>query len=99
MAVFSHILVPGGSPAITATLGAAASSAEIVLGNRCVFLLVCSAACQIKFGNTGMGAAAATDLLIPANVPMTFDTSDQFTSVRIFSTPGGNYSILKLTKS
>lgn len=99
MAVQSHILVPGGSPAVTATLGATSSSAEIVLGKNCIFVIVCSAACQIKFGNTGMAAAAATDLLIPASVPMTFDTSDQFTSVRIFSTPGGNYSILKLAKS
>jgi hypothetical protein len=99
MAVQSHILVPGGSPAVTATLGANASSAEIVLGKNCIFLVVCVAACQIKFGNTGMSAADATSQSIPSNYPMTFDTGDQFTSIRIFSTPGSLYSVLKLAKS
>lgn len=99
MAVQSHILVPGGAVPTTATLGATSSSAEIVLGKNCIFLVVCAAACQIKFGNSGMAAASATDQLIPSNYPMTFDTGDQFTSIRIFSTPGSLYSVLKLAKS
>lgn len=96
MAIQTHILVPG-SASPTKTNVAGASSAEVVLGNRCIFLIVCDAALNLKFGVAGMGAAAATDMLIPANFPMTFDTSDLWSSVRIFGT--GNAYILKLSKS
>lgn len=96
MAIQTHILVPG-SASPSKTNVSAASSAEVVLGNRCIFLIVCDAALNLKFGNAGMSAAAATDMLIPANFPMTFDTSDLWSSVRIFGT--GNAYILKLSKS
>lgn len=97
MAIQTHILVPGAASPSKTNVTGPASSAEIVLGNRCIFLIVCDAALNLKFGVAGMSAAAATDMLIPANFPMTFDTSDLWSSVRVFGT--GNAYILKLSKS
>lgn len=99
MAVFASVFVPSGEPAVTATL-AGASSAEIVLGTNRIFKISATGASNvlaIKFGNAGMGAAAATDYVLPPNTESFFDTGDAYSSIRIFGT--GTYSIQKLSRS
>jgi hypothetical protein len=83
-----------------ATVNATSSSAEIVIGTNRIFLLRTSGASNVKFGNTGMGAAAATDWIIPANntVPDMFDMGDAVDRIRIYN-PGGagiTYTIMFL---
>jgi len=98
MAVVSAILVFSGEPCQNATIGAAASTGEIVLGKNAIFAINATADINIKFGNAGMAAAAATDYRIPANQQTTLDTSDTFDRIRVFSTPGGNLSVQKLSR-
>lgn len=99
MAVQSSILVPAGDAVLTATLGATSSSAELTLGTNRIFSIVATADVNVKFGNTGMGAASANDYRIPANQQTTFDTSDQWSRIRVFSTAGGTYHIQFLSRS
>ena len=99
MAVLAATLVPAGELCVSATLGAATSSAEIVLGTNRIFVINATADVNIRFGNAGMVAAAATDYRIPSGQQITFDTGDAFGSIRIFSTPGATYFIQKLSRS
>lgn len=82
-----------------ASLAAGASSAEIVLGNNQIFSIVAFAQAvgtttnniNLKFGVSGMSAAAATDMGLPCGTPTSdaglqyFDTGDTFSSVRVFN--------------
>lgn len=101
MATFLSYNVPSGELATTATL-AGASSSEIVLGVNCLFAFsvtsaTAGASLNIRFGQPGMPAAAATDFQVPAGQVVLFDTGLAFTSVRVFGT--GTYSIQKLTRA
>jgi hypothetical protein len=96
MAVFSHVLVPAGVRA-TKTNVSGASSAEVAVAKGALVLFVADAALNLRFGRTGMAAAANTDLLIPANTPMVFDFGDEYSSFRVFGT-GNLYSQLLTRK-
>lgn len=89
--------VPGyaGDAVVTATLGAAASTAEIVLGNNASFFITCAGDFHVKFGNSGMAAAAASDFQFPANSVQHLFTGDHTDRIRVFSTAGGVYWIQK----
>lgn len=95
MAVMSAILVFSGEPCVNAA-PAGASTAEIVLGTNCIFAINATADINIKFGNSGMGAAAATDYRIPANQQTTLDTGSAFDRIRVFGT--ASVSIQKLSR-
>lgn len=98
MAVFSSTYGFSGDAVATAVLGAAASTAEIVLGNEAVFAITCTGDFHVKFGNSGMAAAAATDFQYPANSVQTLQTGDHTDRIRIFSTAGGTYWVQRLDR-
>jgi hypothetical protein len=99
MAVFAATPVPAGELCVSATLAAAGASAEIVLGTNRLFKINATGDINIRFGNAGMVAAAATDYRVPGNTEQIWDTGDAFGSVRLFSTPGATYFIQKLSRS
>jgi hypothetical protein len=99
MAVQTFVPTFSGDAVVTATLGAAASTAEIVLGIQQLFLISSAGDFHVKFGNAGMAAAAATDFLFPANTVQTLYTGDHTDRIRVFSTAGGTYWIQKLDRS
>jgi len=94
MATQASILCPGK---VTSQTLAGASGAEILVGNNAIIAVSGSAIGQIKFGDTGMGAAAATDFNIPANTIAYFDMGDHFSAVRIFGT--GTYTVMQMNRS
>lgn len=107
MAVMDAILTPGEPRGTqTAGLGASASTAELLLGPQQIFVISgrgasgASASLHIRFGRTGMAAAAATDFFVPACAMPTFDTGSEFTHVRVFNPNAGaiDVHILKLSK-
>ena len=95
MAVFEFIPVPAGTA--TKTNVAGASSAAIVLGASSLFMFTADADMWIKFGNSGMGAAANTDFYIPAKTPIKFDMGQSCDRLRVFGT--GNFYIQPISKS
>ncbi len=95
MAVFSSILVPAGASTAgsttadkTGTITTAASSAEIVLGRYQLFAINATGDLNIRFGNSGMPAAAATDFRIPAGVIATYQIPAQYDRFRLFNAGG-----------
>lgn len=89
----------GAGSAATATLGAAASSAEIVFANDSILLITCTADFHVKFGNSGMAAAAATDFQFPANSVQQLYLGDHCDRIRIFSTAGGTYWVQRVDRA
>lgn len=91
MARFAAVLSPysgtGGFQETTKFAGqaAGASSAEVALGSNVSFVVWGTQQINVKFGPTGLAAAAATDFGIPANTLVTFDTGEEFRSIRIFN--------------
>lgn len=86
MAVQDAILIPGQDPAIQINnLAATTSSTEQNLGKNKLFSIVATGDFTIRFGRIGMGAAVATDFLIPANAIVVFDTGNPFTHIRVFN--------------
>lgn len=79
------------------------SSAEIVLGNNQIFMIVAFANAvqtttnniNLRFGQPGMSAATATDMGLPCGTPTSdasplfFDTGDSYTSIRIWNNTAG----------
>ena len=102
MAVFSSILCPTQNACIkVASLGTTTSSAEQVLGTNVVFAINADQDITIKFGVSGMGAAAATDFRIPQNQTYTFDTGYYIDRIRVFNmngTTAANVYIQPLSK-
>lgn len=95
MATFTSIFIPvGGSTSgsttadLNGTVAATSSSAEIVLGRYQLFAINANGDVNIRFGNSGMPAAAATDFRIPASVVATYQVPQQWDRLRIFN-PGG----------
>lgn len=95
MAVFTSILTPvGGSTAgsttadLNGTITTVTSSAEIVLGRYQLFAINASGDINIRFGNSGMPAAAATDFRIPSGVIATYQIPQQYDRFRIFNPTG-----------
>jgi len=99
MAVQTFVPTFSGDAVTTATLGAAASTAEIVLGVDQVFLVTCAGDFHVKFGNTGMAAASVSDFQFPANSVQQLYTGDHTDRIRIFSTAGGVYWVQKLDRA
>jgi hypothetical protein len=98
MSVYSQVPVPAGSCVKNTVTNA--STNEIVIGKNVMFIITADDDTFIKFGNSGMGAAANTDFYIPAKVPFTFDLGDHLTSVRVFCAgTSKNIYIQTLTKS
>lgn len=92
MAIFSGILVPvGGSTAgsttadISATLATVTSTAEIILGRYQLFAINASDDINIRFGNSGMPAAAATDFRIPGGILAVYQVPQQWDRLRLFN--------------
>lgn len=92
MAIFSGIFIPvGGATANSATADQSAavtgttSTAEIVLGRYQLFAINASGDINIRFGNSGMPAAAATDFRIPSGVVATYQVPAQWDRLRIFN--------------
>lgn len=105
MAIFASILSPvGGSTAgsttadLNASLATVTSTAEIVLGRYQLFAINASGDINIRFGNSGMPAAAATDYRIPANTIVTYQIPQNYDRLRIFNPTGSsiNYWIQPL---
>jgi hypothetical protein len=107
MATFASIFSPiGGSTASAATadisgaLGGTTSTAELLAGQSYqMFAINATGDINIRFGNAGMPAAAATDFRIPANQTATYQLNRNHDRIRIFN-PGGtsvNYFIQPMT--
>lgn len=88
------------SGVVTKSTLTAASSAEIVLGNECIFIIVADQDAFLKVGNSGMGAAANTDLYLPAKVPQIFDMGSHTDRVRVFAAgTSANIYITRVSRS
>jgi len=89
--------VPGyaGDAVVTATLGAAASTAEIILGTNATFRITCAGDFHVRFGNAGMAAATVADFQYAAGTVTDLFTGDHTDRIRVFSTAGGVYWIQK----
>lgn len=92
MAIFTSIFVPvGGSTAgsstadISASLAGTTSTAEITLGRYSLFVINANGDINIRFGNSGMPAAAATDFRIPGNGMAVYQLPAQYDRFRIFN--------------
>jgi hypothetical protein len=92
MAIFTSIFTPvGGSTSgsstadISGTLTATTSSSEIVLGRYTLFAINANGDINIRCGNSGMPAAAATDFRIPGGIIATYQVPEQWDRIRIYN--------------
>lgn len=86
MAVLDSILIPGAERGVHLNdIAATTASALQTVGKNFIFTIVCVQAVTIRFGG---GTADATDYLIPANTPHTFDLGERYTSFSVFNTAG-----------
>jgi len=99
MATFSSIFIPvGGSTSssatadISASLAATTSTAEIVLNRYTIFAINATGDINIRFGNSGMPAAAATDFRIPNGVIATYQIPAQYDRIRLFNAGASSIS-------
>lgn len=106
MATFASILAPasasgGVNDNTNVVLAAATSSAEVVVGFRYIIRVSNpnASATNIKFGASGMAAAAATDFSIPAQTAMDFDMGEEFDRLRLFNTPGVSVQIMRMARA
>lgn len=95
MAIFTSIFIPvGGSTAgsttadLNGTILTVSSSAEIVLNRYTIFAINANGDVNIRFGNSGMPAAAATDFRIPSGVVATYQVPAQWDRFRLFNPTG-----------
>lgn len=96
MAIFTSIFVPvGGSTAgsttadLSSTISATTSSAEIVLGRYTIFAINANGDINIRCGNSGMPAAAATDFRIPGGIIATYQVPEQWDRIRLYNPTAG----------
>ena len=92
MATFTSIFVPvGGSTAgsttadLSNTITGTTSTGEIVLGRYTIFALNANGDVNIRCGNSGMPAAAATDFRIPAGTTVTYQVPEQWDRIRLYN--------------
>ena len=92
MAIFSGIFVPvGGSTAgsttadLSSTITGTTSTAEIVLGRYQLFAINATGDINIRFGNSGMPAAAATDFRIPGGTTAVYQVPLQWDRFRLYN--------------
>lgn len=111
-AIFSPQSAAGGIENVTkvTALAAGASSSEISLGTNQLFAITGIASStaaaplnmNVEFGPAGLGAATAADMGLPLNQVFTFDTGEQFKSIRVYNnaTTGAiDVYVMKLSKS
>jgi hypothetical protein len=108
MAIFTGIFVPvGGSTAgsttadLSAAITATTSSAEIVLGRYTLFAINANGDVNMRCGNSGMPAAAATDYRIPAGTVAVYQVPEQWDRIRLYNPGAGsiNYWIQPLRQT
>ena len=99
MATFTSIFVPvGGSTAgsgtadLNGTISATSSSSEIVLGRYQLFAINANGDINIRCGNAGMPAAAATDFRIPNGTIATYQVPEQWDRIRLYNAGSGTIS-------
>lgn len=91
MATFASIMAPasasGGVNDVQNATVTAASSAEITVGFRQIIAVSNGSigTANIKFGVSGMGAAVATDFIVPINSTTYWDLGEEFDRIRIFA--------------
>lgn len=92
MAVFTGIFSPVGGSTSTAatadqsaTIATVTSTGEIVLNRYTIFAINATGDVNIRFGNAGMPAAAATDFRIPNGVVATYAIPAQYDRFRLFN--------------
>ena len=92
MAIYTSIFSPvGGATAnsntadLSATLGGTTSTAEIVLNRYTLFAINATGDINIRCGNSGMPAAAATDFRIPAGTTATYAVPEQWDRIRLYN--------------
>lgn len=98
MSVIAGVFTPATDTA-SAALGATTSTAEIAVGANRLIRISASGDATVKFGLTGMGAAAATDIPVWGKTYQDFFTGE-FTHIRIFNTTASsiNYFIVPLVR-
>lgn len=99
MADFFGVWTPPPPGAVQSnTLATVTSTAELVFTNRSRIAIVVSGLAAVRFGNSGMAAASASDALIPPNTMVIFNLGDAYDRIRIFNTTAGtiNYSVYPL---
>lgn len=101
MATQSAIFIPEAGNGQTASLAAATSTGELVIGTNRIFAVNATDDVNIKFGNSGMAAASAADFRIPANTVATFDLGSYTDRVRLFNNTAASvtYWILMLSRA
>lgn len=90
MSVIQAIMAAESALDASASLAATTSTAEISLGPYAVVNISASGPINIKFGKTGMTAAAATNFQVPANTIVTYQVSKSEPFIRIFNPGGGS---------
>jgi hypothetical protein len=98
MSTFAAIFNPiGGATAntntadLSATLGGTTSTAELLAGQKnSLFAINANGDINIRFGNSGMPAAAATDYRIPSGVTAVYQLTAQHDRIRIFNPGAGS---------
>lgn len=92
---------------VTQSITTGASGAEIALGPRQLFMLTAFAgttptgasSIHLKFGGSGLSAAANTDMALPISgpgfsvQPVYFDTGEEFQSIRIFNNTSATVAV------
>lgn len=89
MATFDAVFVPAKQRGTKiAALGATTSSTEQAICRNCIVAITATGAYHIRWGQTGMSAADATDFLVPEGVVFQWDASREWTFFRVFNPAG-----------
>jgi hypothetical protein len=97
MAIFTGIFVPvGGSTAgsttadLSGTITTVSSTSEIVLGRYTLFAINANGDINIRCGNAGMPAAAATDFRLPNGSTTVYQVPEQWDRIRLYNASAGS---------
>lgn len=93
MATFDALFPFSDEAPTKQTIGNGASGAAISVGANRKLMISATGAFHVKFGVTGMGAAAATDFLVPSAGIFVTTTTDSKTHVRIFNDSGASIDV------
>lgn len=86
MATFDIITKPAAARGVqVAGIASNASTAAQLVGVNSIIEITATQPVKIAFGAAAMGAADATDYLIPANTPKRFEFGNDFTHFRVFN--------------